>query len=173
MRKKSVFIFSFFLLSAIAKAQEAIIPQPNGNIVNNSLNKFSGIWVWADGADTVKILLRKENILLPFPENSRADAIVGFHIYKRGADTVESSIEYANSNYADKHSTILGGNSDENDTLNCSLKDLSKNKLGSLTLILVNNQTQLKWELKNSEGVRLGNFVYAFTLPRSIILSKQ
>ena len=67
-------------------------PKPDGNITNNSLDKFIGTWVWINGTDTLKIVLKKENILLPFPENSRADFIIGFHIFKQGNDIVESSI---------------------------------------------------------------------------------
>ena len=160
-------------ISQVSFAQMPDPPQPNGNIINNSLNKFVGTWRWTSGTDTVTIILKKENILLPFPENSHADLIIGFHIYKKGNNIIENSIIFSKTNFIDKHSTILGGNEKGNDTLSCNLKDISKNKLVELTLILNNSQTQLQWNLQNTEGVKIGNYVSAITLPKSITLIKQ
>lgn len=99
--------------------------------------------------------------------------MVGFHIYKKGNNTIENSIIFSHTNFIDKHSTILGGNENGIDTLSCTLEDISKNKLVELTLKLNNSQNQLQWNLKNTEGVKIGNIDYTITLPKSITLIKQ
>ncbi len=166
----TIIIFSFLITNQL-KAQT--LPLPNENILNSSLDKFIGTWVNVTGKDTMKITLKKENILLPTHQNSREDFIIGYHLYKKGNTTIENSIIFSNSTYYDKHSTILGGNHNNGDTLFCSLKDLSKNKLISLKLIINAAHTQLKWSLANREGLHIGNFDYTFTLPKSLTLLKQ
>ena len=158
----------FFLIGETGKSQ----PVPNGNILNPTLGKFEGTWQWANGTDTVRIVLRKENILLPFPENSRTDAIIGFHLYKRSNSTIEGSINHINTSHSDKLFTMLGTNDNSGDTLFCSLKDISKNKFGSLNLVLKSGRNELKWTLRNREGVKIGPFDYGFTLPLSLVLRK-
>lgn len=159
-----------FFCIAVSKAQT---PLANGNITNNSLNKFIGTWQWTGGTDTLTIVLKKENVLLPFPENSRVDLIIGFHKYKKANMVVESSLEFSQTNYTDKHSTILGGNDNGNNTLSATIRDISKNKLSSLTLTLNTSENQLQWNLKNREGLKLGYFDYNFTLPQVLNLIKQ
>lgn len=174
--KKITIIGIAFLISCSTIAQMPTPPQPNGNITNSSLDKFVGTWMWNNGTDTLKIVLKKENILLPFPENSRADAIVGFHIFKQGNNIVESSINYVNTVYADKKCTILGGNSvgfDNPNEIGGSLKNMAKNKLGQLKLVINSSLNQLSWTLKNREGVKIGNYDYTFSYSLSLTLHKQ
>jgi hypothetical protein len=161
-------IISFLILSCFSlKAQW---PKSGDNIVNNTLTKFTGTWQWTNGTDTVRIFLKKDNVICP--GNFKADFIVGFHLYKKGNTIIESSYDYTNTVHADKHSTILAGNDNGNNTLTGTLKDLSKNKLVHLKLTLNFMKTKLQWQTENREGVHIGPYDYGFTLPRTITLKK-
>ena len=151
-------------------------PQPHGNITNASLDKFIGTWVWNSGTETLTIVLKKENVLLPFLENSRSDMIIGFHMFKQGDTIVESSISYVSTNYSDNHSTITGVNVvgiDNPNELICSITNIAKNKSGDLKLVINSSLNQLTWTLKNREGIKIGNYDFTFSYPRSITLQKQ
>ena len=174
--KKIIIIGIAFLISSSAIAQMPPPPQPNGNITNSSLDKFIGTWVWSNGTETLTVVLKKENILLPFPENSRAESIIGFHKFEQGNTIVESSISYVNTNFSDGHSTIIGGNREGFDNpyeITCKIKNIAKNKSGDLKLVMNSSLNQLSWTLKNSEGIRIGNYDITFSYPRSLTLQKQ
>lgn len=132
--------------------------------------------MWNSGTDTLKLVLKKENILLPFPENSRADAIIGFHIFKQGNKIVESSINHINTNFSDKYFTILGGNAvgiDNPNEIGCTIHNIEKNKRGKLILVINSSQNQLSWFLSNREGVKIGPYDYSFSYPRTFVLIRQ
>jgi hypothetical protein len=174
--KKIIIIGIAFLISCGTIAQMPTPPQPNGNITNSSIDKFIGTWVWSNGTETLTLVLKKENILLPFPENSRAESIIGFHKFEQGNTIVESSISYVNTNFSDGHSTIIGGNREgfENPyEITCKIKNIAKNKSGDLKLVMNSSLDQLSWTLKNSEGIRIGNYDITFSYPRSLTLQKQ
>ena len=112
-------------------------------------------------------------MLFPHPANSHYDAIVGFHIYKHGNTVIENSLNFLNTPYSDHHSIILGINLNGDDTLRCSLRDISKNKkVEELVLTLNAAQNQLQWNLSVTEGLKV-NEVRGFTLPLSLTLIKQ
>ena len=174
--KKIIIIGIAFLISSSAIAQMPPPPQPNGNITNSSLDKFIGTWVWSNGTETLTLVLKKENILLPFPENSRAESIIGFHKFEQGNTIVESSISYVNTNFSDKHYTIIGGNREGFDNPNeitCKIKNIAKNKSGDLKLVMNSSLNQLSWTLDNREGIKIGNYDYTFSYPKSLTLQKQ
>ena len=172
---KLSFLLSLLLLTSAVFAQMPTPPQPNGNIANSTLDKFVGTWRWISGSDTLLIVLKKENILLPFPTNSRADAIIGFHIFKQSGQVIESSINYTNTNYSDKHSTLLGGNTvgiDNPNEIQVYIKNVSKNKSGKVDLIINAAQNQLSWNLKNTPGVKIGIFDRSFSYPLNLTLHR-
>jgi hypothetical protein len=175
--KKIIIIGIAFLISCGTIAQMPTPPQPNGNITNSSIDKFIGTGVWSNGTETLTLVLKKENILLHFPENSRAESIIGFHKFEQGNTIVESSISYVNTNFSDKHYTIIGGNRDGFDNPNeitCKIKNIAKNKSGDLKLVMNSSLNQLSWTLKNSEGIRIGGeYDITFSYPRSLTLQKQ
>lgn len=172
MKKIVLLIAAAFLTALLASAQT--IPQPNGNIINQTLQKFEGTWLWTNGTDTVKLFLKKDNILLAVPANSRADALIGFHLYKKGNTIVENYLPYSTTVFADKRNSILGGNTDGNDIFNGTIKDSAKQKRGVLTLTLNNSHTQMTWKLENKEGIKIAaTYDYGFTLPNNITLVKQ
>ena len=113
--------------------------------------------------------------LYPFLE-SRSDMIIGFHMFKQGDTIVESSISYVSTNYSDNHSTITGVNVvgiDNPNELICSITNIAKNKSGDLKLVINSSLNQLTWTLKNREGIKIGNYDFTFSYPRSITLQKQ
>lgn len=174
--KKTILLGITFLISCCTIAQTPTLPEPNGNIANPSLDKFIGTWVWSNGTESLTLVLKKENILLPFFENSRADVIIGFHMFKQGNAIVESSLSYVNTNYSDKRFTILAGNTvgvDNPNKIGGTIENTAKNKLGQLKLVINSSLDQLSWTLNNSEGVRIGKFDYTFSYPLSLILQKQ
>jgi hypothetical protein len=174
--KKIIIIGIAFLISCGTIAQMPTPPQPNGNIINASIDKFIGTWVWSNGTETLTLVLKKENILLPFLKNSRSDMIIGFHKFEQGNTIVESSISYVNTNYSDNHSTITGVNVvgvDNPNELICSIVNIAKNKSGDLKLVINSSLNQLTWTLKNREGIKIGNYDYTFSYPGSLTLQKQ
>jgi hypothetical protein len=172
---KNVLLIFFAVVFLNRVIAQTILPQPNGNITNSSLDKFVGTWMWTNGTDTLKIVFKKENILLPFLENSRADILVGFHIYKQGTTVIESSIANSNTSFSDKQYTILGGNrvGIDNLDLTCTIKNSTKNKLGELNLTMNTSQNQLFWTLENMEGLKIGPYDFTFSYPLSLTLNRQ
>jgi hypothetical protein len=173
--KNVLLIFFAVVFSNRIIAQTLILPQPNGNITNSSLDKFVGTWMWTNGTDTLKIVFKKENILVPFLENSRADLLIGFHIYKQGTTVIESSIANSNTSFSDNLFTIIGGNRVGIDNLDirCDIKDSAKNKVGALKLTMNTSQNQLFWTLENNEGLKIGPYDFTFSYPLSLTLNRQ
>ncbi|MBK7883164.1 MAG: hypothetical protein IPJ81_04685 [Chitinophagaceae bacterium] len=168
MNKLKIVTISFLFVSCCTvKAQ---MPSPGSNIINNTLGKFTGTWQWVSGTDTVKIFLKKDNVL--FFNSYHADRIIGLHLYKKGNTIIESSYNYTNTVRSDKYSTILAGNDSGNNILTGTLKDLKKNKLLNITLTLNAQQTELQWQTNNREGLKIGPYDYGYTLPRTITLKK-
>lgn len=175
--KQITILFLYFLICKgnIASAQSYNPPLPGEYLVNNTLDRFIGTWMWINGNDTVKLFLKKERIAAPGTLNFDYDAIIGWHLYKQGAVIVESSFNYINTPYTDKHSTILGGNGrygELGDTLKSFIRDVSKNKSISAKLIINTSRTQIQWESSTSPGLHI-NENQGFTLPNSMILNKQ
>ena len=78
---------------------------PNASNLNSNINKFVGTWIWTNGTESLVLIFKKENILLPLEGNIRADVLYGFHQYKVNNIVIESSTQYSNSNYTNKHGT--------------------------------------------------------------------
>ncbi len=177
MKKIIIYIACLIILPVLVTAQPVERLDVNKHIYNSGLSKFVGTWQWVGGTDTIKIVLKKEH--KSYEDiikncNCSADAIIGFHIYKKGATVVESSIQYANTSYTAKKSTIIGGtNNVEDITLSARLRDITKNKGVVLKLTLNTDRTTLTWHTDVIEGVKIGPYDPGFTLPRDIILTKQ
>ncbi|RAV28477.1 DUF6705 family protein [Sinomicrobium soli] len=169
-KKSGVFVV-LAMCSGLVHAQTP--PQPGDNILDPESDKFIGEWRWVNGQDTLEISLKKGNIADPFGVGYRLDVLIGFHRYKKGNTVIESSYANISTDAADKKWTLLGG-SDNDDAMVFSgrLKDISKNKSGNLRMVLNADRTQLTWELSNSEGVRIGEYDWGFTLPKQLTLHK-
>ncbi|MEJ7823030.1 MAG: DUF6705 family protein [Chitinophagaceae bacterium] len=171
--KQSIIIIAIFTFSII-KIQ-AQTPKPGEYRINNSLLKFEGSWIWFNGTDTLKLVLKKEKLHQPpgFAFNFYFDAIVGWYLYKKGNIIIENSLSFANTSYYDGHSSILGGNKNGKETLEGNIKDSKKNKFAAITLTLNASHTSLHWKLNNNEGVRIGKYDHGFSLPKTGILAKE
>ncbi len=177
MKKIILYIILFIVLPMLVTAQPVERLDVNKQIYNPGLAKFVGTWQWVSGIDTIKIVLKKEHISMEnviLNCNCGDDAIIGFHMYKKGNAIVESSIQYANTSYTAKKSTIIGRTSNVEDIkLNAWLTDITKNKSVVLKLTLNTDRTILTWHTDVIEGVKIGPYNPGFTLPRDIILTKQ
>ncbi|QHV98941.1 DUF6705 family protein [Spirosoma endbachense] len=168
MKKIVGFLYFLVMINSVSNAQE--LPRSGSNLTNNNLDKFVGTWMWTNGKDTVTMLLKKENIL--FPGNIRTDAIVGFHLYKKDKKAVSSSLEFKNTNYSDKRSTILATGTPSNlNTINGIFNDLKKDK--SVNIHLTVNQNVLQANFSNREGIRTKKQGDGFSLPEAINFTRQ
>lgn len=174
MKNKTFFILAILLtFSSLSKAQQKQVqPKKGDNIKNASLNKFEGIYVWLHGSDTLKILLKKENVELV--KGIKSDVLIGFHKYVKDGKVVESSYDYHKSNHTDKRSTILISNQDESDTLDGILKDLTKKKSVDIKLVYSPARKSITMTLAEREGIRINkNQDVGFTLPQPLVLIKR
>jgi hypothetical protein len=174
MKNTTFFITTILLIfSAIAHAQpKQIQPKTGDNIKNASLNKFEGIYVWSHGADTLMIILKKENVELV--KGIKSDVLIGFHKYVKNGRIVESSYDYHKSNHTDKRSTILISNRNESDTLDGVLKDLTKKKSVGIELVYSPARKSITMTLAEREGIRINkNQDVGFTLPQPLVLIKR
>ena len=158
----------------LVNGQNFGIPEANGNIAQPGLSKFVGMWTGKMGMDSIVLQLNKENILLPFPENSRSDMIVRYHCLIRNNQVVETTLNYSNSVFSDKKYSFIGGfvRNGSDMILSGILKDNPKNKLGRLVITINTAEDQLQWNLTNTEGLRIGSYDWNFTLPTQAILHK-
>ena len=159
----------------LAFAQQHHPPQAGDNFPNPALDKFVGTWIWTSGDDTVKIILKKENIL--FPRNFRKDVIIGFHLYKKDSVIVESSLQFQHTNRADGKSTILAGSDNNNNfILKGSLTDLTKGiKFVEIKLTMNSLQNKLTLVLRETPGLRYGDTSEygTFRIPNNITLNRH
>ncbi|RAV27403.1 hypothetical protein, partial [Sinomicrobium soli] len=85
-----------------------------------------------------------------------------------------SSYADISTNAADRKWTLLGSGTDPNNPMVFSgrITDITKDKGGNLRMVLNADRTQLTWELSNSEGARIGDYDWGFTLPKQLTLHK-
>ncbi|MBD3907356.1 hypothetical protein NAL32_22030 [Chryseobacterium sp. Ch-15] len=102
---KKMFLILFSLVAIFASAQNNL-PQPGDNILNTDMDKFIGTWKWKMGNDSFILILKKENIAIPFLENIRGDWGIGFHQYILNETIIEDSSSYSGTNYDDKKNTV-------------------------------------------------------------------
>lgn len=142
-------------------------------MANPSLNKFVGTWVWTSGADTVKIVLKKEMVQYP-DDNYSEDQLIGFHHYRKAGNVVESNMNFVQTNFAAYKWSILAGNIGGNNIMLGTIKDLSKEKSIRITMTLNTAQTQMQLLIKEKPGIKINaTTMGVFTLPNNITLIKQ
>lgn len=155
-------------------AQQHDPPQAGDNFIDPALDKFVGTWIWSSGTDTVKIILKKENIQFS-GDSYRGDRIIGFHLYKRGTTIVESSIAHQNTNWAANKTTILAG-TESDFILTGTFRDLSLSKSVHLLITLNSSHNAIVLKMKEIPGLRHGvrpTTFNTFTIPNNITLTKQ
>lgn len=185
-------IFSLFIIAFITMIPSAIFCQeldtsPNANNLNPNLDKYVGTWKWEANNKSFKMVLKKQNIVLPpANRNVRADVIYGFHQYTDGMLIVESSMSFSNNSFNDGKRSIFGGlgRGGMGNSLKGSITHLSKNGNagGRKTVnfeIKYIDSTHIKLvSLKNPPGTKVivGNqpdYDWSISLPQDIILTKQ
>ncbi len=97
---KNIISILFILIMVIVKSQN--YPQPNSNYIDPHADKFMGTWKWQDGSNSLTLIMKKENILLPFPDNVHADWVIGFHKFVSNGSISEDTTMYSSTNYIDK-----------------------------------------------------------------------
>ncbi len=152
---------------------------PNAQNINHNIDKFVGTWIWANGNESLVLIFKKENILLPLEGNIRADILYGFHQYAKNNTVLESSTQYSNGSYLDKKSTLLGYSLENSNKLEGGITHISKNNKNVTYEIEFIDPTHIKLvNLKNPEGIQInfpGQPPYdsSISLPQNIILVKQ
>lgn len=175
---KNVIFLIFALFMITIKAQNAL-PQPGDNILDSHADKFMGTWKWQDGSNSLTLIMKKENILLPFPDNVHADWVIGFHKFVSNGSTSEDTTMYSNTNYIDKKNTIVAGSKNGfPNILNGGIYHKSKNKFVEFEIEYI-DATHIKLlSLKNKPGTKVtiqGQpvFDWSISFPQNIILTKQ
>jgi hypothetical protein len=147
----------------------------------SQLDKFVGTWRWVSNNDTVSIVLEKQNVQI-YPGYIKT-LIVGWHKYVKNGILIQSSFQYIgrdknldlNSTATDLKTTLMGHLSSPNSIWCTTFWDLSLHKSFYLYLTLLpNSTTQLKWNLRQHNGIYSGpsGTFGLFTLPKSLIMAK-
>lgn len=156
-----------------------ILYQPRDNILYPNADKFMGTWKWQNGNNSLKLTFKKENILLPFPDNVHADWVIGFHKFVNNGSTIEDSSMFSSTNYVDKKNTIVAGSKNGfPNILHGYIQHKSKNKSVEFEIEFI-DATHIKLvSLKNRPGLKVSApgqppFDWSIALPQNIILNKQ
>jgi len=158
--------------SLIKTEGQALYPSGSFNS-KPELDKFVGTWKWVSGNDTVILALYKQAIYYAPPLNYHVENIVGWHRYVKNGVLVENSSQYSGQSYIGGHSTILAWAKSATKIYGV-FEDITKNKDCDLYLTMVDNTyTQMNLKIGESRGIRPTGFQYGFTLPTSIVLTKQ
>jgi hypothetical protein len=174
---KKIIIIALVFLSTTKSNAQIFNPPAGSYITNNTFTPFFGTWRWVNGIDTVKIYLAKAKVYFNVGDGFYWDRLIGWHIYKRGNVVIQKSYDDVDDIFFQR--TLLLGN-EEAPTNYCggTVKDLTKNKLGEISLTLNAAGNQLTWKLEPTQGMkvrRIGDppFQIGFTLPTNMILIKQ
>ena len=167
----------FIIMINITKAQN--YPQPNTSKTDANLNKFVGTWIWQNGNNSFTLILKKENALMPFPENYHEEHIIGFHKYVNNGVVIENFLTVSNTNFSDKKWTIFSSIDNSNSNiLSGSIFHATKDKSVQFEIEYI-DATHIKLlSLKNRPGLKVSApgqppFDWSITLPQNIILTKQ
>lgn len=169
MNKLLTILLFFYITKANAQAQ-----YPVGSYnANPELIKFEGTWKWASGNDSLIIFLQKQPIHFPAPLEYDVEHIIGCHKYYKNGLLVESSYQFAGLPYYGGHSTVFVW-SQSLVKLYGNFRDKSKNKRCDVYLTMVNTQhTQMSLKFTEPRGITPVGFIYGFTMPNNIVLTKQ
>ncbi len=180
MKKILAILIVFITINKISLAQSWPSdgwPAKDSYITNNTMGAFHGTWQWINGTDTVKIYLTTQKVYYPINGGFYWDRIIGWHLYKKGNQIIESSFGYINTPYSNGHSTILGGNEYNSTVLGGGIKDITRNEDCALTLTLNTAQNKLTWYSTRGEGLHIvpsGQPIPppGLTLPTQMVLTK-
>lgn len=178
--KNILIVILSIIITSLTMNCNAQIPQDGDNILNSNLNKFVGTWNWSSGGKSLQLVLKKENVKLPFGNNIYADRIIGFHKYIDNGAAIENSTQYSSEAFSMQgNSTIYGSTENGNSNkLSGSMTHKSKNKSVNFEIEYI-DATHLKLvKLENREGMKINlpgqpPYDWSISLPQNIILTKQ
>jgi len=128
-----------------------------------------GTWKYINGNDTIEIYLKSTQINLA---GTTYPTLIGFHKYVKNGQLIESSINFANTNFADKKYTIIIYNVQSADIRNDGdFKDMSFN-INRLIILTKLTATTMNVRL-TSQQTRKNTSSSDYTLPRNFQLVKQ
>jgi hypothetical protein len=187
MKKILIIIFTTFLSNIIIAQTPPVIVDYD---TCNYLSSFQGMWIYANGNDTIRIYLKKvrsEYIMSP-TRRSISDRLLGWHEYKSGSNIIQSDFQYRNmlipfnfilSNY-DNYSIIMGF-----DKLQCGCGNNSRKFRGLFTdynkasetndiNVTINPaRTVMTFKQANAEWFGAWTGLTGMTLPVQFDLTKQ
>jgi len=172
-------IFLIFALFMININAQNTLPQPGDNILDPYADKFMGTWKWESGNNSLTLIMKKENVLVPFPNNVHADWVIGFHKFVNNGLTIEDTTMFSNTNYNDKKNTIVAGSKDGYpNILHGGIYHKSKNKFIEFEIEYIDSTHIKILSLKNRPGTKITiqgqpPFDWSISLPQNIILTKQ
>jgi hypothetical protein len=174
---KNILSMLFILITTTAKSQN--YPQPNTNDSDPNLDKFVGTWLWQNGNSSLKLILKKENALMLFPENYFSDVMIGFHKFISNGSVIEDFSTFNTTNFSNKKWSIISGTDINNvNLLKGTIYHKVKNKSVKFEIEYL-SPTQIKLvSLKDKPGTKISigsqpAYDWSITLPQNIILTKQ
>lgn len=188
--KKITLILSLCLLSLCCKAQTPILSFTDYYVNDESdvenmyikdteglLNPYIGIWEWQNGNDIITIQFEK------FDMEYYTDSRISLYRdrLKGKVKYIENGQEVFNNFTTGEYPLSLSKPMPRNQKISFTFKDpLMNSKYGHVNITLINNNTQLKFYLRNREGPQLilpGETAEDpdFSMPRrtEFILTKQ
>ncbi len=171
-----------FLLTSLSITHlyaQTNFPKDGDNILNPNLDKFIGTWHWEDNGKSFTIILKKENIKPLIVQDIRADALIGFHKYSSNGVDIENTLQYSNTNYNDKKSSIITfGNSNIPNVIKIGISHSSKNKTVSADIEYIDANHIKIINIENTPGLKINlpgkpPYDWSITLPKNIVLTKQ
>lgn len=167
MKKLIPFIVFLTILFKNADAQN-----PGDYLTNTTLTPFHGTWQWTNGTETFTVFLNTEKTLVTGGQ-FYSDFLMGWHKFERSGVVLVNTFDLR-PNHAG--SSILVGNRDNSQVAEGSYKDIYKNKLGAIKLLLTSNPNEIILQLSEMPGVRIVDTpdpIYnGFTIPTNITLKR-
>jgi hypothetical protein len=190
IKMKKVFIL-IILLSLISLRLSARFPEPGEYKQNPEIGKYVGTWEWANGTDTIRIIIKKMKLQTDIPNRDGQriiyyrDFAVGWHIYIKNGVVVESimdkaNMQFATSDEARQNSSFVTTNAYKT-KISGTFIDLSKDRKREMLVLkfVPGTSNQLTWQLFSwwdffIEGVTPYQGPPGFTLPtKDIVLTKK
>jgi len=155
LKKIFFLLFGIIISTQTLKAQTNYIPL--------------GTWMYINGNDTIEIYLKSTQINVA---DTSYPTLIGFHKYVKNGQLIESSLNFGNTNFADKKYSIIIYNVKSADIRNDGdFKDMSFN-INRLIILTKLNPTTMDVRI-TSQQTRKNTSSSDYTLPRNFQLVKQ
>ncbi len=158
-----------FLVSNKVFSQDPT-PKAGSNLTNLSLDKFAGSWIYTQGTDTVKLMLKKENIFVNFGGGFKMDFVLGCYSFKKGNKIIENYLPFFNQIY-NINTSLAASNTDGGYKISGSITDKLKKRRQEITMLLSTDLNTLNVTLQFPEGLCL-NCIPGRTLPEKMVFKR-